>query len=314
MKKIYFLIIILFLSYISEAQRWKSERLSVYASIGTNQFMGDLGGGAKDAAHFLGIRDMDFEYTRPTIQAGLRYRIIKDLSVRPTISYAYLKADDASSGSPGRKARNLNFYSNIWEVGTQFEYSFIPEKELARYTFSSLRASKKFSAYVLVGGGALYYNPQTEISGESIKLRPLNTEGQGQPAYEYEGETYTPDKPYGIIAGFVSVGLGGKYAIDRRWGIGLEISNRYTTTDYLDDVHNRYYNSHTDPVAAALADRHLLTTVDDQGVLTVTQIPAPAYPTGYPLRGQPEYNDAYIFTSITGYYKLKSTIRSMPKF
>lgn len=315
MKKIYILLFIISTFFYSNAQRWKSERLSVIGAIGTNQFMGDLGGGSKDAAHFLGIRDMDFEQTRPTIQAGFRYRLIKDISVTPSITYAYLKADDASSGSIGRQSRNLNFHSNIWELGVQFEYAFIPEKELARYTFSSLRAAKKLSAYVLVGGGGFYFNPKTELNGETIELRPLNTEGQGMGAYEYLGETITPDKPYGKFAGFISVGLGAKYQLDRRWGIGLEISNRYTTTDYLDDAHNRYYNNHTDPVAAALADRHLtINTEDPANPFIDYSTPATPYPTGSLYRGEPSYKDAYIFTLIKGYYKLKNTVKSMPKF
>jgi hypothetical protein len=314
MKKIYLLILTILVANISIAQRWKNEKLSIFAAVGTNQFMGDLGGGAKDAAHFLGIRDMDFEYTRPTFQAGIRYRILKDLSVKPTISYAYLKADDASSNSVGRKARNLSFSSNVWEAGVQFEYSFIPEKELARYTFSSLRATKKISAYVLVGAGGLYFNPKAELNGVTYELRPLNTEGQGQASYTYEGQTYTPDKPYGSFAAFFSIGLGARYAIDRRWGLGIEISNRYTTTDYLDDVHNRYYTTGSDPIANEFADRRLEYTYDEFGVAIVSQDPAAPRETGYPLRGQPEYKDAYIFTNITGYFKLKSTLRSMPKF
>jgi len=314
MNKIYTLFFILLIFSTSQAQRWKSERVSVLFGSGTNQFMGDLGGGSQDAAHFLGIRDMDFENTRPTMQIGIRYRIIKDLSITPTFSYAYLKASDASSGSVGRLSRNLSFHTNIWELGAQFEYAFIPEKELARYTFSSLRAAKKLSAYVLLGGGAFYYNPKTELNGETFALRDLHTEGQGMEAYEYDGETITPDAPYSMIAGYLSVGIGAKYAINRRWGVGVEISNRFTTTDYLDDAHDRYYNNHSDPIAAALADRHYAITYDDEGVGTVVYEPTSNYPTGNQYRGDPNYKDAYIFTLIKGYYKLKNTIKSMPKF
>jgi hypothetical protein len=44
------------------------------------------------------------------------------------------------------------------------------------------------------------------------------------------------------------------------------------------------------------------------------QLAVVKYKSGKTMRGDPAYNDAYIFTVVTGYYKLKNTIKSMPKF
>ena len=318
MKKIVYLLLIFLIPTMADAQRWKRERVALFAGTGTSHFMGDLGGGAKDAAHFLGVRDMDWKYTRPTVQFGVKYRILEELAVKPVISYGYLKADDLESQNILRQARNLQFTSHIWEAGVQFEYSFIKEKELARYTFSSLRAAKKFSAYVIVGGGGLYFNPRAELvrgSKDWVKLRPLNNEGQGSEPYtiieDGEAITITPDAPYGKFAGFVSAGLGGKYNLNRRWSIGLEITNRYTTTDYLDDAHDRYFENPNNP----FSDRQLiLEYANDNQTVTGVGGDAPDWQSGQPYRGDPEYNDAYISTVVTGYYKLKNTVRSMPKF
>lgn len=301
---VFFLLI--FIPALVFAQRWKRERIEVYAGVGTNHFMGDLGGGAEDAAHFLGVRDIDWQKTRPTVQVGMRYRILQELAVKPIVTYALLTADDATSGSYGRKRRNLHFRSHLWEVGAQFEYYFLKEKEMARYTFASMRAINRFSAYVFIGGGGFYFEPKAQRdNGEWVKLRPLNTEGQGQPSYEYQGETYTPDDPYEPFAAYLSMGLGGRYKLNDRITLGLEISNRYTSTDYIDDVSNRYYTDHDDLLAQEFADRH----VDEDGN------PAePTYPTGTPMRGNPEYNDAYIFTIITGFYRFSYSVRSLPKF
>lgn len=317
MKRIFYIVLTLFLiPLVTDAQKWKYERHALYAGIGTNHFMGDLGGGGKDAAHFLGVRDMDFSSTRPTSQFGYRYRIIEELSVKANVTYAFLKGDDKFSASLGRQARNLHFHSNIWELGGQIEYYFIKEKEATRYTFSSLRGINKMGAYLLIGGGGLYYNPKAEMNGTWHSLRKLHTEGQTMPAYPDPdtGESITPDPEYGMFAGFFSVGLGAKFNLNNIWSIGIEISNRYTTTDYLDDAHNRYYNWLDNGGTIEqiyFSDQHLLRDDDSD---TVLDIFAPRYPTGTERRGDPNYNDAYILTVITVYYKMKTSMKSRPKW
>jgi hypothetical protein len=288
-------------------------------SAGTNHFMGDLGGGKKDAAHFLGVRDMDFVTTRPTWQLGYRYRLTEYFSFRINLTYALLSGKDEASASLGRQSRNLSFRSNIWELSGQFEYYFIKEKEVPRYSFSSLRSVRNISAYLFVGFGGFENNPKAKYTdGKWYALRPLATEGQGS-GLEYEylnrttGLTETVQAPemYKRIAICIPMGLGMKYNINRKWAIGLEISNRYTSTDYLDDASDRYFNYNDDivtskgitPPGGALttyfADRHL------------TSAP---YQTGKTMRGDPTYNDSYILTLITVHYKLKKSNGSLPKF
>ena len=332
MKKTLLLIVII-LPLLTNAQRWKYKRYHLTVGVGTAHFLGDFGGGAKDAAHFFGVRDIDFKYTRPTIQLGLKYRILQELSIKPTITYGYLKADDAESQEIGRKGRNLHFASNLWELGMQIEYSFIKEKEMARYTFSSLRQWRRLGAYIILGGGAFYFNPKAKYTdGTWTDLQPLHTEGQGHEPFQYTWKdstetwqtiTVTPNKPYQKFALFLNTGLGIIYSIDRTYAIGIEITNRYTSTDYLDDAHDRYYAEYDinsedelESKAAYFADRHLVYSwaLGDYGDPYVTSDKAPNYPSGYPQRGDPVYNDAYVFTIITGYYKMKHVIKSIPKF
>lgn len=296
MKKIIYFLILLTIPLLSDAQKWKHERLSAYAGVGTSYFLGDLGGGMKDGSHYLSFRDIDWVYTRPVFTGGIRYRILRDLAVKPTITYARLKADDAESGSFGRQARNLEFRTNLWELGAQFEYYFIKEKYLGRYTFSSYKGINNLSAYVSVGGGGFYYNPKSESvrgANDWTALRPMQNEGVS----------------YGMFAGYLSIGLGMKYNLNNRWAIGLDISNRYTTTDYLDDAHDSYSG-----IGNGFDDRHLVTVKDEQGNITsvTDQLDTP-YNAGHAFRGDPAYNDAYLFTVITGYYKINSVF-SMPKY
>jgi hypothetical protein len=166
-----------------------------------------------------------------------------------------------------------------------------------------------------------YYNPKAEyVDGKWTELRPLHTEGQGQASYTYnyndpEGNpqsvTVTPEQEYSKFAGELTIGLGVKYNISRLWSIGIEITNQYTTTDYLDDAHDRYYNYSQmgiEPPASEtlfFADRHL----DPE-----TMNAALPYETGKTMRGEPKYKDAYILTLITAHYKLKNTVKGLPKF
>ncbi len=308
MKKTIIALLLITIPTIIFAQRWKKERIEILGGLGTNQFLGDLGGGRGNAAHFLGVKDVDWENTRPNLQIGIRYRIIKRLTVKPTFTYAFLKADDASSGSKTRFSRNLHFRSNIFELGAQFEFYFIQEKEMAHYTFASARAINRFSAYIALGGGGFYFEPEAKLNGNWYKLRELNTEGQGAPAYQYQGQTITPDAPYSPIAAYINIGLGVRYKFNSRFSLGLEFSNRYTTTDYLDDAHDRYYAEHSNIIAKQLADRHI--GIDEDGIL----VPNERFKTGTPYRGDPEYNDAYFFTMVTAYYRLRHSMRSLPKF
>ncbi len=292
MKKIIYLLVFLSIPFLADAQRWKHERLSAYAAVGNNYFLGDLGGGSKDASHFFSFRDIDWSLTRPVFQGGIRYKLLRDLAVKPTITYARLKADDAESESLGRQSRNLHFRSNLWELGAQFEYFFIKEKYIGRYTFSSVKGLNKLSAYVALGGGGLYFNPKSESvrgAGDWTKLQPLKNEGVS----------------YSLFAGYMSIGVGMKFNLNEKWSIGLDVTNRYTTTDYIDDAHGTYQ-----AIGNGFDDRHLI--IDwDQNIVT-NQLDVP-YAAGEGVRGNSAYNDSYLFTMITGYYKLKSVF-SMPKY
>lgn len=286
--------------YALKAQRWKAERYTIVVDAGTTHFLGDLGGGGKDAAHFFGVRDINFDKTRPVLSAKFRYRILEEVAAKAGITWGILAASDATSGSEGRKSRNLSFTSNIWQFSLHGEYYFVKEKSNPRYSFSSMQSMRNFSAYVFTGIAVTHFNPKAEYEGTKYALQPLGTEGQG-----------IGNNPglYSRIAIGWPLGLGAKYNLTKQLAIGLEISNTYTTSDYIDDAHDRYFDnaqieSTYGPVAAALADRHL----------NADGTPAQPYESGKTMRGSPNYNDAYILTVITLTYKLKMSMSGLPKF
>jgi len=301
MKRLYFLLLLVcFGLFAINAQRWKAERNTIVVDAGITHFLGDLGGGAKDAAHFFGVRDINFVKTRPIVSAKFRYRIIEEVAAKAGISWGILAASDETSKSEGRRMRNLSFTSNIWQFSLHGEYYFVKEKANPRYSFSSLRSIRNFSAYAFTGISVTYFNPKAEYDGVKYALQPLGTEGQGI------GDN---PSPYSKIAIGWPLGLGAKYSLTRNLAIGLEISNTYTTSDYIDDAHDKYYDNALiegayGPQAAALADRH----IDADGN------PLPPYESGTPRRGNPDYNDAYIMTVITLTYKLTRNTSGLPKF
>ncbi len=322
MKKIIYLSVLLLISTFAFSQRWKTERSTIVFGLGTSNFMGDLGGGAKDAAHFLGARDIDPSTTRPTVQLSYKYRATQAISLKTGVTYALLSGKDNTSQSDGRYNRNLSFRTNTWELYGQFEYAVLVEKESPRYSFSSLRSIRNLSVYLFGGLGVFYYNPKTKYDGKWIALRPLRTEGQGVVLsdgvdfyFGKDGVERTLPQEYKSYAFTIPLGIGFKYNLTREWAVGLEISNRYTTTDYLDDASGFYFNyaemagkkmiaSDYDPILDDITDKHL----NEDGT------PAPKYKTGQPYRGSPSYKDAYILTVITLHYKIKFKMRGQPKF
>ncbi len=325
MKRVLLFTVVLILTpTLLNAQYWKVHRSSFFGAIGTNHFMGDLGGGKKDAAHFLGVRDIDIQGTRPTFQGGYRFRLFRDVSVKALGTYAVLSASDKMTKSYGRRARNLGFRSSLVELSAQVEYYFIGEKMFSKAYFGS--NSSNIGAYVFLGTGGIYFNPKGKHEDENkwVALQPLGTEGQfanpdGTPfEYYYDGVKYQTPKPYKRVAAIFSIGLGLKYELSQAWSLGVELSTRYTTTDYLDDTHDRYFNyaemglEAPSPYSDYFANRSLK-YVSENGKVIVTDEPAEKV-TGQPFRGSPNYGDSYIFATVLVYKRIGITMRRRPKF
>jgi hypothetical protein len=163
-----------------------------------------------------------------------RYNFNGYSSQRFNFYVARISCNDQLINEPGnptnsqwyRYIRNLNFYSPITEISTQFEINIM------RYEIG--RRRYRFAPYGFIGVGAFYFNPKTkDVNGNVYKLRELRTEGQGFKEY--------PDrKQYSLIQGAALIGFGFKYNISENWSLGFEYGHRLTTTDYLDDVSKSY--------------------------------------------------------------------------
>ena len=303
MKKILpIFICLMILSGLASAQTRNKYKYEFIGGLGLTGFLGDLGGADQNGTHFL--KDYDFSTTRFNINAGVRYKKGTRFGFKGMLAYGMVAGDDALTEDRIRHNRNLNFRSTILELSAQVEFYFIGEKSKNLYSISGLRSKKKrrnFTAYLFSGVGIFYYNPKEELNGKWYSVRKYHTEGQGLPGGPKQFSNFNVAIPIGIAF---------RYAINKRWSVGAELSVRKTFTDYIDGVSGKYYDQAKltaayGPIAAALAD-------PNRG-----HIPGATSPNGDGTgaeRGNPKYKDSYMFLTVTVGYKFAKQHRTRAKF
>jgi hypothetical protein len=294
-----FLALFLFISPEGHAQRWKYYRYEIMWSAGASTFLGDLGGSDHKASHgIMGLRDIDWQATRPAAGVGMRFKVTELIGVKGNFYLSMLAGNDKYTNYEERRNRNLHFRSVLIETSVQGEISLIKERMGYRYSFKTWRGWRSFvvNTYLFAGVGGFFFNPQAKYQGRWYNLQPRGTEGQG-----FEGE---PQRYYRTAVCF-PVGIGFKYAIDRIMVFGIEAGLRYTTTDYIDDVSTWYYKD-----SIMLAERGIITaTLADpspkvQDYTDETQA----------KRGDFLYNDVYGFIMVNISYRLRARRDLRPVF
>lgn len=211
-----------FLSTTLSAQHFEAGVLG-----GASNYLGDLSNNSRSL------------YIKETNLVGglfFRYNIHELAAVRLSGNYTTLSGADRNNPDPNLSARNLSFTSNVIDISIVGEFNILGYQPYNLY--------RPFSPYIFAGFGLFTYDPRTLYNGENVKLRPLATEGQGN-----------PDRPaaYGKTAFSIPFGLGFKYALSDKLNLGLEFGARRTTTDYLDDVSTIFVNPQELNSAEAIA-------------------------------------------------------------
>jgi len=180
------------------------------------------------AAHYFGDLNTRAKINRPKIAAGIFFRknFGNYIAARVVANFAQLGYSDIyNTHNEFMHTRNLSFNTNVWELSLRGDFNF--------FRFLPGDPNLNFTPYISLGVGVFSYDPYAYLQGQKYFLRPLGTEGQGNSLY--------PDRaPYSSMAVCIPVGVGFKYAINDRFNIALEITHRFTTTDYLDDVSKTY--------------------------------------------------------------------------
>ncbi len=205
-------------------------------SLGASQYFGDLNDN-------YGINTIT-----PAIGGFVRYHLNPYISLKGVANLTRVGYDDKFSGNDYNKRRNLNFKSNILEACVQAEFNF--------FRFFTGEHGNRWTPYLTGGVGVFYYNPYTELNGRNYDLRPLGTEGQN---------AGFSDRKYGKFSMCFPIGVGVKYWLTPGINLGVELADRLTLTDYIDDVSNTYVGADlfpTDPQnpnpAFILQDRSIL--------------------------------------------------------
>ncbi|MBL7846660.1 MAG: outer membrane beta-barrel protein [Cyclobacteriaceae bacterium] len=237
----------------------RQRSLIFVGGVGTASYLGEL------------ANPGDYLDAEPTINLGLQYYINRQISIRADVTWFQLSGSDAKADEASRKKRNLNFYSNNFEMSVVGMYNFYPHGR----TFYQRPA---FNFYGFAGIGLMYFNPKTDYQGKSYSLHDLKTELVS----------------YSTLTPVIPAGLGVRFKLGPFMNLSFEGGYRLTFTDYLDDVSTIHNDASkfSDPIAAALSDR--------RGELNP---PAPLAADGT-QRGNPKANDAYILYNVKLEYYL----------
>lgn len=155
----------------------------------------------------------------PDLNIGLIWQFHPSISVDIGYHYGKIKGDDQYAVSLTRQQRDLRFESIVHDISLRARYYIIR---------TDLRV---FSPYIAAGVGVVNTNPMRD----GVALQPLQTEGVS----------------YGLWNVTIPTGLGFRFNIKCNWAINLEMTYRWTFTDYLDDVSGLYPENevpfYTDP-------------------------------------------------------------------
>ena len=203
-------------------------------SIGPMNSLTDIGG--RRAFGSRGPKDLNIKSTtlNGSIYGVIDYKHF--LAARLEATFGWVKSNDSllapvkpPNPAIGRYTRNLSFRSPIDEVALTLEFhpiSFFGNADPQQYP-------PAFSPYLIGGIGYFHFNPQANLNGKWIDLRPLHTEGEGFAEY--------PDrKEYSLNKINVPYGIGVYYEVSPKFNLRLEYITRMIFTDYLDDVHDTY--------------------------------------------------------------------------
>lgn len=178
------------------------------------------------ASHYFGDLNTRSALNRPNLALGLFFRkqFGNYIGLRVAGRYTQLAYSDKYSNNLYQKTRNLNFNTDIYEFAVQGDFNF--------FKFISKSEDARFTPYVTLGVGFFAYDPYVIDQGKKVYLRPLGTEGQ---SIGYQGRS-----EYSSMALCIPFGIGVKYSLSDRMNLSFEVSQRFTSTDYIDDVSTTY--------------------------------------------------------------------------
>lgn len=236
MKRILALIFLLTISYAGLSQRYNFD---YGIKLGATNYLGDIGGLDQPARPW--VLDMKLNQTRWAAGAFARYRFNHLIALNTAFTYLRVQGADSLTDYIPRRARNLSFRNDVFELSTRVEI-YPPFLHMADVGYTG-RYRTDFQAYVFAGIAGFWNNPKAQYQGQWHALQPLRTEGV----------------EYSRIQLGIPLGVGFFFTHDRQHRFGFELGWTATFTDYMDDISTVYGDPSqmaNDPLAQALSSRH----------------------------------------------------------
>lgn len=208
----YLLVITLCISTLSNSSFSQEETKGTYIGLilAKMNYQGDLN-----------PNSFTFSHSKMTTGINIRQSMNRWISIRGGFTIGHIDAADQYNRDY-LKTRNLSFRSTIKELSLGLEASLLD------------LSTKHFTPYVFGDAVIYHFNPWAyDVSGNKVYLQPLSTEGQGL-------SQFPEQKPYKLTQIALGFGFGARYAINENINIGIEMIQRKTFTDHLDDVSSIY--------------------------------------------------------------------------
>ncbi len=215
------LLLLCFLIALADAQIWKEKRYEASLGLGPSFFFGDIGGYSK-GVNVLGIKNIALNQTRFNVNVSAKYKILKDLNVRLSVTTGLFHATDSRGSNQGRLYSSATQFIEPALIG---EYYFIKNKVEDSYLFSKgyqpwldgLFRSLDF--YIFTGIGGCKYTVNGNSALEAAGMNP------------------------GGFAAVIPGGVGTTLIYSDNFNFGLELSGRYVFSDNLDGYTSQYSSS-----------------------------------------------------------------------
>jgi hypothetical protein len=217
----------LLVSFTTEGlgQIWKLRRYEIGGGLGNTQVFGDIGG-AMTLDNWMGLRDIQLNETRPSINLVARYKLNGRFAIRTSLVNGYGHGND----KPPYRERGRSYNTTIVELSSNLETYFIqelrPYRSHAGYRrLGMVNNYNMFALYGFVGGGIAYTRANPYIP-------PAN-----EMKYDIiEKNHFIPVIPFGI---------GLKYILNDVWILDANLGYRYTFSDFVEGYttnNNSQYN------------------------------------------------------------------------
>jgi hypothetical protein len=272
--------------------------------IGAANYLGDIGGRELTRRDF--VWDMHLPQTRFAAGVFARYKRSKRMAFSFNADFIQIGDADRYTSNPARRARNMNFRTNMAELGGRAELTIWYDNDVGNRGYYN----PDFKMYLFAGLAGFYYKPTgqifdslgvTKYGGTWFDLRSLRTEGQSS--------------PYGVVSVAIPAGIGMHFTFNKSWRLGWELSWRTTFTDYIDDVSTNYGLPDTKlgQEFAGQTYQGLLNQINKDNPTANLHINNFQYIDGakkQSKRGDPTHNDSYLTSQIV----ISKVIRGRSQF